>query len=111
VYDPERAVFKTPLGMEKSYVATDHLESPLFRALTPDDLFDVAVRHGLHFNQVTQTGIVFHMMATLSEQGRLGFTAIGNSHAEADELYQRLGHVLEREAREALFDRGLPEED
>jgi hypothetical protein len=108
-YQPERAVFTTPAGREKCYVATDHLESPLFRALTPDDLFDVAVRHGLHFNQSTQTGIVFHMMATLSEQGRLGFTAIADSPAEADRLYQRVGEVLELEAREALFDRGLPE--
>jgi hypothetical protein len=107
-YDAERAVFKTPAGHEKFYLATDHLESPLYRALTPDDLFDIAVRHKLHFNQSTQTGIVFHMMATLSEQGRLGLTAIADSHAEAEALYARVADVLDAEAKDALIDRGLP---
>src|SRR6185369_4909812 len=109
-YHAEDAAFRTPLGREKCYVATDHMESPAFRALTPDDLFDVTVRHGLHFNQSTQTGIVYHMMATLSECGRLGLTAIGDTPAEAQSLYERAQHVLEMEAREALFDRGPPGE-
>jgi hypothetical protein len=109
-YDAERAVFQTPAGRAKSYVATDHFESPVLRALTPDDLFDVTVRHGLHFNHATQTGVVYHMMSTLSERGRVGFTAIGDTPAAAQALYERVGRVLEREAREALFDRGLPAE-
>src|SRR5262249_25103494 len=108
LYDPDRAVFSTPLGHEKCYLASDHVESPLYRALTPAYLFDIAVRHHLHFNQQTQTGIVFHMMSTLSEQGRIGLTAIGDTPAESERLYHRVGEVLEREAKEALFDRGLP---
>ena len=109
LYHPEDAAFRTAAGREKCYVATDHLESAVLRALTPDDLFDVTVRHGLHFNQSTQTGVVYHMMATLSECGRLGLTAIGDTPAEAQALYERTAQVLETEAREALFDRGLPD--
>ena len=33
------------------------------RGLTHDDLFDIIVRHGLHFDQARQTGVVFHMMS------------------------------------------------
>jgi hypothetical protein len=110
VYDPEAATFTAPSGLRKHYVASDHFESPLYRALTPEDLFDIVVREGLHFNQATQTGIVFHMMSTLSEQGRVGLTAIGNSQAEAEDLYLRVGTVLVQEAREALVDHGLPAE-
>ena len=98
VYDPETAAFVTPSGKSKYYVATDHLESPRYRTLTPDDLFDLTVRHGLHFNQSTQTGIVYHMMAALSEQGRLGVTAIGDSPEEAQALYQKVIDVLDAEA-------------
>ena len=47
-------------------MATDHLEDDLLRGLTIDDLFDVAVRHRLHFDQARQTGVVFHMMGALS---------------------------------------------
>jgi hypothetical protein len=107
-YDPETAVFTAPSGRTKCFVASDHLESPLYRALTPDDLFDVVARHGLHFDHTRQTGVVFHMMSALSEHGQLGLTAVGDSHAEADALYARGQSVLEAEARVALTPRPLP---
>src|SRR6476469_5714516 len=50
-YDPENALFIAPSGREKHLVATDHLESPLFRGLTHADLFDIVARHGLQFDQ------------------------------------------------------------
>jgi hypothetical protein len=56
VYDPERP-FTAPSG-RKHFVATDHLESPSYRSLTPDDLFDVVVRRG-STDQTRQTGVVF----------------------------------------------------
>ena len=64
-YDPDTALFTAPSGREKHLVATDHLESELLRGLTIDDLFDIAVRHRLHFDQARQTGVVFHMMSAL----------------------------------------------
>jgi hypothetical protein len=36
-----------------------------------------------------QTGVVFHMMSALGELGRMGLTAIGNSHEEAKATYDR----------------------
>jgi hypothetical protein len=107
-YDPDRGVFTAPSGRTKCFVASDHLESPLYRALTPDDLFDIVARHGLHFDHTRQTGVIFHMMSALSEHGRLGLTAVGDSHAEADALYARGQSVLEAEARAALASRPLP---
>ena len=52
---------------------------PAYRALTADDLFDLAVRTGLHFDQSRQTGVVFHMMSALGEYGRTGLTAVEES--------------------------------
>jgi len=97
IYESETAVFTAPSGREKCFVASDHVESPLYRTLTPDDLFDIAVRHGLHFDQPRQTGVVFHMMSALGEHGRTGLTAVGDSHEEADELYERVVSVLDEE--------------
>lgn len=101
-YDPERAVFTAPGGRPKCFVATDHLESELYRGLLPEDVFGIVVRHGLHFNQTSQTGIVLHMLTALSERGRLGLTAVGESQAQADEIYQRAVRVLDEEAAEAM---------
>lgn len=101
-YDPETAVFTAPNGQQKFFVASDHVESPLYRAFTPEDLFDIAVRHGLHFDQTRQTGIVFHMMSALGDCGRVGLTAVANSHADAETLYNRAVATLDEEARSAL---------
>jgi hypothetical protein len=109
VYDPDKAVFVTRSGREKHFVATDHLQSPAYRALSPDDLFDIALRHGLHFNQSRETGVVFNMLASLAENGRIGMVAVGDSAAEADALYRHTQSVLDEEARLALAPRALPD--
>src|SRR6266436_9957788 len=99
-YDPEAAIFTAPNGKQKFFVASDHVESPLYRTLTPDDLFDIVVRHGLHFGQTRQTGVVFHMMSALGELGRMGLTAVGNSHEEAKAVYTRAVAILDQETQD-----------
>jgi hypothetical protein len=96
-YNPETGIFTAPNGQQKFFVASDHLESPSYRTLTPDDLFDIVVRHDLHFDQTRQTGVVFHMMSALGELGRTGLTAVGNSHEDAKATYERAVTVLDQE--------------
>ncbi|MGH7858160.1 MAG: peptide ligase PGM1-related protein, partial [Candidatus Binatia bacterium] len=103
-YDAERAVYEAPSGRAKYFVASDHVESPLYRAFTPDDLIDLVLRHRLHFDQSRQTGVVFHMMSALPEIGRVGLTAVADSPADAETLYRRTIAVLDEEAAAALRD-------
>ncbi|HEX4665005.1 MAG TPA: peptide ligase PGM1-related protein [Chthoniobacterales bacterium] len=98
-YDAASATFATPNGRKKFLVASDHVDSSHFRGYTPDDLFDLAVRFGLHFGQVRQTGIVFHMLSALGSAGRLGLTAVGDSPQEAREIFEKAQRVLEEEAQ------------
>jgi PGM1 C-terminal domain/ATP-grasp domain len=98
-YDPETGIFTAPNGQQKFFVASDHVESPRYRTLTPDDLFDIVVRHNLHFDQTRQTGVVFHMMSALGELGRTGLTAVANSHKDAGNLYRHAVAVLDQEAQ------------
>jgi hypothetical protein len=98
VYDPETGVFRAPSGQEKHFVASDYVQSPRYRSLTPDDLFDIVVRRGLHFDQARQTGAVFHMMSALGEHGRTGLTAVADDPAGADDLYERVVSVLDEES-------------
>lgn len=98
-YDPETATFTTKNGRKKFLVASDHLESPRYRGFTPDDLFDLVVRRGLHFGQMRQTGVVFHMLSALGSAGRLGVTAVGDSPEEARALFDQTEAALDEEAR------------
>jgi hypothetical protein len=108
-YDTETALFTAPSGLHKFFVASDHVESPRYRAFTPEDLFDIVARDGLHFDQSRQTGVVFHMMSALSELGRVGLTAVGDSPEEAEKLYRRAVAVLDEEAESALRSADVPE--
>jgi hypothetical protein len=101
-YDPVTALFMTPAGRERHLVATDHLESPLLRGLSLDDLFDIVARHGLHFDQARQSGIVFHMISCLTEHGQVGLTAVGDTPDRAEALYRRAERTLLDEAGAAL---------
>ena len=107
-YHPDTGLFATPMGREKHLVATDHLESPHLRGLTIDDLFDIVARHGLHFEPGRQTGVVFHMISCLTEHGRVGLTAVGDTPEEADAIYRRAAQILLDEADAALREPALP---
>src|SRR5204862_4109626 len=78
-YDPKTAIFTAPNGQQKFFVASDHVESPRYRTLTPEDIFVIVVRHGLHFRQTRQTGVVFHRLSPLRELGRMGLTAVSTA--------------------------------
>jgi hypothetical protein len=106
-YDPETALFLTPGNREKHLVATDHLESSVLRGLTIDDLFDIVARHGLHFDPARQQGIVFHMISCLTELGRIGLTAVGDTPTSALGIYRKAERILLDEARESLAERPL----
>ena len=41
------------------------------------------------------------MLSALSERGRLGLTAVGESQAEADQIYERAVRALDAEAEAA----------
>lgn len=101
-YDAEHGVFRTPRGETKHFVASDHLHSPAYKALTHEDLFDLAARAGVHFDHTRQTGVVFHMMNAIGEEGLLGVTAVGNSAADAQALYERTVKAIDAEAARAL---------
>ena len=106
-YEGDTALFRTPDGHEKHLVATDHLESPLLRALSTDDLFDIVARHGLHFDQSRQVGVVFHMISSLTEHGRVGLTAVGDSASDAAQRHRQAERILLDEARLARQSRPL----
>ncbi len=97
-YDWEKGVFTAPNGQRKFLVASDHISSPKYRGFTPEDLFDLVVRRGLHYGQVRQTGAVFHMMSALGTTGALGLTAVGNSPEDARAIFEEAKRVLDEEA-------------
>jgi len=112
--DHETGLFRTPSAETKYYCATDNLKSPAYRGLLPEDLFEIITRHGLGYRHATGTGVLFYMIGALSQYGKLGMTAIGNSAEESQALFDRTVDVLDQESEgqghgvaSPLFDRYL----
>jgi PGM1 C-terminal domain/ATP-grasp domain len=97
--DPESGAFLSVGGLPKCYRSTDNLKSESYRGLCPEDLIDITTINRLHYNHATETGVLFHMVGALSQFGKVGLTAIGNSPEQADAIYASALEVLDRETR------------
>ena len=96
-YDPTAGDFRTPTGRLCCYEASDNLEGPQYRGLTPDDLIDIAVVNRLHFHGATQEGAMFHLLGGLSEFGKFGLMTVAATPDRAEALYRDTVAVIERE--------------
>ena len=101
-YEPETATFTTPTGQHKHYVATDHLEAPQLRHLGCAGVLGLARWKGLRFDPMRRIGPVFHMLSSLDELGRAGYTAIGDSAEEASAIYDHVQATLLEQADAGL---------
>ena len=95
--DPRSGLFLSPSGHAKYYRATDNLKSDQYKGLLPEDLIDILTFNKLHYNHHTESGVLFHLIGAVSEFGKLGLTAIGNSRDEVLDLYQRTLGILDAE--------------
>jgi hypothetical protein len=97
--DEETGLFLSFSGQPKYYRATDNLCSEPYRGLLPEDLIDILTLHKLHYSHATESGVLFHLIGALSEFGKLGVTAIGNSREGVERLYEKAISVLDEETR------------
>ncbi len=95
--DATSGLFLSPRGRPKYYHATDNLHSETYRGLLPEDLADILTINSLHYSHNTESGVLFHLIGALSQFGKLGMTAIGNSREEVEALYDRTLGILDRE--------------
>jgi hypothetical protein len=96
-YDPDDGVYRSRSGQPRYYVASDNVQSPAYRGLVADDLMDIAVCNGIHFDAANHRGVVFQLLGALSEFGKLGMVAIAESPDEARTLFNDTVALLDRE--------------
>ena len=96
-YNAEDGHFYMHEHKKRFYFATDNLQRDCYKGLTPHDLIDIAMCHGLHYNGATEEGVMFHLISTLSQYGKVGLVAIGSTPQRAKEYYYKVVEVLDRE--------------
>lgn len=96
-YDAQKGSYLTAAGEERYYLASDNLQDEHFRGLTPQDLMEIVILHGLHFSGTKEEGVMFHLIGALSQYGKLGLVCIGDSHERARFFYDETVKVLKGE--------------
>lgn len=86
-YDPGTGLLVVG-DQPKYYTATDNCAAPCLRGRTPGEVVRMVEARGLGFDPARRTGNVLHLLGAIPEHGKLGFTSIGNSREEADELHR-----------------------
>ncbi len=102
-YETGSGLFRSASGQPKYYFASDTLQSEHYVGLMPEDLIDIAVYNGLHFDATTERGVVFHLIGALSEFGKLGLVCIGDNLQQAQFLYRQTEDVLSKEVQSRLI--------
>jgi hypothetical protein len=106
VYDALAGEWRTRMGELKYYAATDHLDSPAYQSLTPDDLLDVVEQKSLGWDGEREVGVVLHMISAIAVAGRVGLTAIGDTLDEARQRYYGVKAAIDVAAGEAASGAG-----
>jgi hypothetical protein len=88
----------TPSGATRSYYATDNVVNPLYRRLTPQDLFEIAAQRGLRWDAASQAGVTFGLVGAIAECGKLGMVAIDADTTAARRRFRSAVAVLDEEA-------------
>ena len=70
--NPATGLFYSLSRRVKDDKATDNLQSEAYRGLLPEDLFDILTVNQLHYDQRTESGVLFHLIGAVSEFGKLG---------------------------------------
>jgi hypothetical protein len=100
VYDALAGEWRTRMGELKYYAATDHLDSPAYQSLTPDDLLDVVAQKSIGWDGEREVGVVLHMISAIAVAGRVGLTAIGDTLDEARQRYYGVKAAIDAAAAE-----------
>jgi hypothetical protein len=100
-YDPLAGEWRSRMGHIKHYAATDHLDNPAYRRLTPDDLLDVVAERGLGWDAEREVGVILHMVSAIAVAGRVGLTAIGDTLEEARARYYDVKAAFDEAATSA----------
>ncbi len=96
-YNEKTGIYTSINNEPKYYTCSDNLQSDSYKGLGPDDLIDIAMCNDLLFNANSQEGVMFHLISTLSQYGKIGVVCIGDSPEKAEMYFHKTKAVLDRE--------------
>ena len=97
-YDPVAGEYISGTGTKKYYISSDNVQSEDYKGILPDDLFEISALENIYYSNLTETGVVLHLIGALSEFGKVGITCIGDSMEQAQDFFEKMVAILNKEA-------------
>ncbi len=98
-YNADEGLYITASGARRYYFSTDNILKEDYKGLTPHDLVDIAACNGLLYDGAAQEGVMFHMVGSLSQYGKLGVVCIASSIQRANEYFNNVIRALDAETK------------
>jgi hypothetical protein len=83
-------------GSTRAYSSTDNLVDEAWLGIPPGEVIRAVHEAGLQFDPVSRTGTVLHMLSGLAIDGRFGLTAIAETPAEAEAMFEGVRDAVAR---------------
>ena len=96
-YNAHEGTYTTASGARRFYFSTDNIVNENYKGLTPHDLVDIAACNGLLYDGAAQEGVMFHMVGSLSQHGKLGVVCIASSIERANDYFNNVIRALDTE--------------
>lgn len=96
-YSRDSAEYLAPDGEPRCYYASDRLQRDEYRMFGPDDVIDIALRHGLGYSSATRCGAIFYMLGGIAHTGKVGIIAIHRTPECARRTYDGVVAALDAE--------------
>ncbi|MEO6579323.1 MAG: peptide ligase PGM1-related protein [Candidatus Limnocylindria bacterium] len=93
-YDAPGGRWELATGGTRVYAATDNLHDPGWVGLDPATVIGSVAAAGLQFDHRSGSGVVLHMLSGLGIDGRMGLTAIAETHADAASMQTATRDVI-----------------
>lgn len=94
-FDLPSGTFRMPDGTERVYIGTDNFKRIGLKGKSSEDLLRILDQVKTTLPDGSKLGSFFHLVGTMPEYGKVGFTTVGRTQEEAQALYNRTVKVLE----------------
>lgn len=99
-FDEASGTLRMPDGSERVYIGTDNFKHNGLVGKNANDLLNILDEVTTELPDGSRIGSFFHLVGTMPEHGKVGFTTVGRNAEETQALYKRTKSVLERLASE-----------
>lgn len=95
-FDYRTGTLRTEGNQKIYYQSNDNWLDEKLKGKAISSLLDFMVQNHVTYNPLLKSGVIFHMLGTMKENGKIGFTVIGASYSHVESLKKNCEELLRK---------------